>query len=71
VHSPAMIIVTNHIFELHAEAAANRLAKGAKRPESTSSNRIAAALNSLRSVFSKQADAPLALPKLTDYPYRS
>jgi hypothetical protein len=67
VHSPAMIIVTNHIFELHAEAAANRLAKGA---ESKSSSRIAAALNSVRSLLSP-ADAPAALPKLTDYPYRS
>lgn len=66
-----MVIITNHIFELHAEAAANRLAKEAKRPASKSSNRIAAALTSLRSLLSSPADAPTAMPKLTDYPYRS
>ncbi len=71
MHSPAMIIVTNHIFELHAEAAANRLAKGAKRPESKSSSRIAGALNSVRSILRTPAENPPALPKLSDYPYRS
>lgn len=71
MHSPAMIIVTNHIFELHAEAEANRLAKGANRAQSKSSSRIAAALNSLRSLLSNPAEGPTALPKLTDYPYRS
>ena len=74
MHSPAMIIAVNHIFELQAEAAANRLAneaKQAKRPESRSSSRIAAALNSVRSLFGNSAEGPMVLPKLTDYPYRS
>jgi hypothetical protein len=74
VHSPAMIIITNHLLELHAEADANRLAKQAKqaqRSESKSSNRIAAALASLRSVLSNSDAAATPLPKLTDYPYRS
>ena len=71
MHSPAMIIVTNHIFELQAEAAANRLAKQAKRSESRSSSRIAAALNSVRSLLANPAEGPTVLPKLTDYPYRS
>jgi hypothetical protein len=74
VHSPAMIIITNHIFELHAEAAADRLAKQAKqaqRPENKSSSRIAAAMASLRSVLSNADEAATPLPKLTDYPYRS
>jgi hypothetical protein len=66
-----MIIITNHIFELHAEAEANRLAKRAKRAESKSSSRIAAALASLRSVLSNAEEAATPLPKLTDYPYRS
>ena len=69
MHSPAMIIITNHIFELHAQAEADRLAKRAKRPESKSSSRIAAALASLRSVLSSSNETPL--PNLTDYPYRS
>jgi hypothetical protein len=71
MRSPAMIIVTNHIFELHAEAAANRLANEARRSESRRNSRIAAALTSLRSLLSNPADDPMALPKLTEYPYRS
>lgn len=67
-----MIIVTNHIFELHAEAAANRLAKGAKQAErARAAAGSPAALNSLRSLLSNPAAGPAALPKLTDYPYRS
>lgn len=71
MHSPAVVIITNHIFELHAEAAANRLAKEAKRTESNSNGRIGAALTSLRSLLSNPADSPNALPTLKDYPYRS
>ena len=71
MHSPAMIVITNHIFELHAEAAANRQAKEAKRTGSRSNGRLAAALTSLRSLLSSPVEGPTALPKLKDYPYRS
>jgi hypothetical protein len=66
-----MIIVTSHIIELQAEAAANRLATDAKRSESRSSSRISAALASLRSLLASAAEGPMPLPKLNDYPYRS
>ncbi len=69
--SPVAIIVTNHIFELHAEAATNRLAKEATRTESRSNSRIAAAVKSVRSLLSNTAEGPTPLPKLQDYPYRS
>jgi hypothetical protein len=71
VHSPALIIVTNHIIELQAEAQANRLAKQAKRPESRSASRIAAALSNLRSLLTNPADGPVVLPRLVEYPYKS
>lgn len=71
MYSPAMIIALDHINELQAEAAANRLAKQAKRPESRSANRIAVALSSVRSLLANSAEGPTVLPKLTDYPYRS
>jgi len=66
MYSPAMIIVTSHINELQAEAAANRLAKKAPRARGERSGR---AMASLRSLLDSQA--PIALPKLTNYPYRS
>ncbi len=69
--SPAIIIVTSHQLELQAEAAANRLAKQAKRPENPKSSRFAATLTSLRSLLSNPAEGPMGLPKLNDYPYRS
>jgi hypothetical protein len=71
VYSPAMIIALDHMNELQAEAAANRLAKQAKRPDSRSAGRIAAALTSVRSLLANSAEGPTILPKLTDYPYRS
>ena len=71
MHSPAMIYVTNHLIELQAEAAANRLAKEAKRSASPSRSRISAALTSLRSLLANPSEGPMPLPKLNDYPYRS
>ena len=71
MYSLAMIIALDHINELHAEAAANRLAKQAKRPASRSASRISAAVASLRSLLANSAEGPIALPKLNDYPYRS
>jgi hypothetical protein len=68
--SPTMINATSHINDLHAEAAANRLAKQAKGSGSRSS-RIAGALSSVRSILSNPAEGPTALPKLSDYPYKS
>ena len=69
--SPAMIIALDHVNELQAEAAANRLAKQAKSPKSRSASRIAATLTSVRSLLANSAEGPTILPKLTDYPYRS
>jgi hypothetical protein len=69
--SPAMIIAQDHINELKAEAAANRLAQQAKSPASRSASRIAATLTSVRSLLANSAEGPTILPKLTDYPYRS
>lgn len=71
MHSPAMIIVTNHFLELRAEAEANRLAKQSQSARGERRGRIAAALSGLRSLLLSPAERPLGLPKLTDYPYRS
>ena len=71
MQSPAMIIITNHLLDLRAEASANRLAKEAKSARGESRGRIAAAFSSLRSLLVAPADKPMGLPKLTDYPYRS
>lgn len=67
-HSPALIIATNHLLELRAEADANRLAKQAQGERR---GRVTAAFSSLRSLLVSPADKPMGLPKLTDYPYRS
>jgi hypothetical protein len=66
-----MIIALDHMNDLQAEAAANRLAKQAKSPKSRSASRIAATLTSVRSLLANSAEGPTILPKLTDYPYRS
>ena len=62
------IVVAAKIDALHAEAAAERLARSAK-PASPS--RIASALKSVWSTVSGPAERPLELPRLTDYPFRS
>jgi hypothetical protein len=66
-----MIYVKSHQNERQAEAAANHLAKQAKRSGSRSASRIGAALTSVRSILTSSSEGPTALPKLTDYPYRS
>ena len=71
MHSPAMVIVTNHLLELRAEADANRLAKGAQGARGERRGRFTAAFSGLRSLLVSPADKPIGLPKLTDYPYRS
>ena len=65
--SPNHEIVAAHIDELHAAAAAERLARAA-RPVN-SQNRIAGALTSFWSILGG-AEKPQS-PKLTDYPFRS
>jgi hypothetical protein len=73
MYSPSMIIAVNHILDLQDEAAANRLAKLAKANGSgkRSAGRIAAAIANFRSLLSSPAEASIAMPKLSDYPYRS
>ena len=70
--SPAMILANAKINELHAEAAAQRLAKKSRnaRGESRGTG-LTVALSNLRSFFTGPAEACLGLPTLTDYPYRS
>jgi len=65
VFTPALIIAQAKIDELQAEAAANRLAKKNR----SGRGRISVAMSNLRSFVS--LDGSNALPKLTDYPYRS
>jgi hypothetical protein len=69
--SPAMIVANSKINELHAEAAAQRLAKKNRSARGESRGRLAVALSNARSFLSAPVDPPLGLPKLTDYPYRS
>jgi hypothetical protein len=70
MYSPAMIVANSKINELQAEAAAQRLAKKNRSARRQSGGRLAVAVTNMRS-FLSPADAPNALPKLTDYPYRS
>ena len=65
--SPNHVIVAAHIDELHAAAAAERLARSA-RPASP--NRVASALTSFWSILGG-AEKSQPLPILTDYPFRS
>ena len=65
----AAYLVTDHINSLLAESAANRQAKLARRADRA--NPLASVLKTVRSLLATPADKPLALPKLTDYPYRS
>jgi hypothetical protein len=69
VNALASYLVAIHIDTLLAESAANRQAKLGMNPDRA--NPLVSALNAVRSLLSAPADRPLALPKLTDYPYRS
>jgi hypothetical protein len=64
------IVVAAHINDLLAESAAQRLARSAK-PASKRHNRIASAFTSVWSNLNGAANSPAALPKLTDYPFKS
>jgi hypothetical protein len=67
--NPALILANHKINELHAEAAAQRLAKKAQSARSESRGRTAGAMSTVRSFLS--LDASPVVPKLTDYPSRS
>ena len=62
------LVVAAHIDDLLAESAAQRLAKSAR--DSSRVNPFASALNGVWSIL-HGADRPAAVPKLTDYPFRS
>ena len=64
----ASYLVADHINTLLAESAANRQAKLAKRTDRA--NPLASALRTVRSLLATPADKPIALPTLSDYPYR-
>ncbi len=66
---PNQVIATAHIDELHAAAAAERLARSA-RPASNGHNRVASALSGIWSILGG-AEKSQPLPKLNDYPFRS
>jgi hypothetical protein len=71
MYSPAMIIANSKINELHAEAAAQRLAKKNRSDRASSRGRLAVALSNVRSFLPSTVEPAQGLPKLTDYPYRS
>ncbi|MFL5726035.1 MAG: hypothetical protein ACJ76W_02385 [Chloroflexota bacterium] len=71
MHNPAMILATAKINDLHAEAAAQRLAKKNRSARGSSRGRLAAAASNVRSFLSGPIETTVALPTLTDYPFRS
>ncbi|HEV8545418.1 MAG TPA: hypothetical protein VGQ64_03940 [Candidatus Limnocylindrales bacterium] len=70
MESHKMFLMTYQLAELHAEAAANRLAKQARNSRVERPGRIAVALAAFRSLPAR-TETKMELPKLTDYPYRS
>ena len=68
MYAPALIVAQAKINELHAEAAAQRLAKKNRSARGSSRGRLAVALSNVRSFLS--LDGPQTLPTLTDYPSR-
>jgi hypothetical protein len=70
MHSPAITLIKSHHAELLKEAEANRLANLARNARLERTDRVAAALEAVRSIPAK-ADWPIVAPKLIDYPYRS
>jgi hypothetical protein len=69
VNAIANYLVADHINTLLAESAANRQAKLATRTDRA--NPLASVLTTVRSLLAAPADKPVALPTLSDYPYRS
>ena len=65
----ASYLVEDHINTLLAESAANRQAQLARRTDRA--NPLVSVVRTARSLLAAPADKPLALPTLTDYPYRS
>ena len=65
----AAYLVNDHINSLLAESAANRQAQLARRTDRA--NPLESVVRTVRSLLAAPADKPLALPSLTDYPYRS
>jgi hypothetical protein len=70
MESHKMFLITYQLAELHAEAAANRLAKRTRNSRVERPGRIAEALAAFRSLPAR-TETKMELPKLTDYPYRS
>ena len=69
MESHKMFLITFQLAELHAEAAANRLATQARNSRVERRGRVAGAIASFR-FLPARAENPRVLPKLTDYPYR-
>ena len=63
------MLVADHINTLLAESAANRQANLARRSDRT--NPFAPVIKAVRSILATPAEKPLALPSISDYPYRS
>jgi hypothetical protein len=64
------IVVAAHINDLLAESAAERLARSGK-PSSKRHNRITSAVTSVWSTLNGAANGPVAVPNLTDCPFKS
>jgi hypothetical protein len=64
------LLVSAHQEALLAEAAAERLARGA-RESTPGRNGLVDAVKSVWSFLSGPTDQPVVLPTLTDYPFRS
>ncbi len=64
----ASYLVEDHINTLLAESAANRQAQLARHNDRA--NPLESVVRTVRSLLAP-VDKPLALPTLTDYPYRS
>ena len=64
------LLVSARQDALLAEAAAERLARASRTPDSDRPNRLADAVKSVWSLLSGPAERPMTLPTLTNYPYR-
>jgi hypothetical protein len=69
VNALASYLVEDHINTLLAESAANHQAQLARRTDRA--NPLVSVVSTVRSLLAVPAEKPLALPTLTDYPYRS
>jgi hypothetical protein len=66
----ALRVANQRLAELRRESENQRLVAGRRRPHRLLLDTVRAALSSLRSGLKAVDGAPLATPRLADYPYR-